>query len=64
MTAHELVNPGGLAEPAGYTHVVREIGERHRSVFGRHYPATALVEVAELYDPVALVEIVCTAVIP
>ena len=133
MTAHELVNPDGLAEPAGYTHVVvaapgrlvfvagqiasdsegvcrgetvadqlelalrnvatvlaavggspehvvfsqiyttdieayraerREIGERYRSVFGRHYPATALVEVSQLYDPAALVEIVCTAVIP
>ena len=133
MTAsHELVNPDGLAEPAGYTHVVvaapgrlvfvagqiasdadgvcrgetiaerraraaesrrragsggrragarrldpdlhdrhgglpyggREIGERYRTVFGRHCPAISLFEVTRLYDPAALVEIVCTAVIP
>ena len=134
MTAsHELVNPDGLPDPAGYTHVVvaapgrlvfvagqiasdadgvcrgetiaeqlelalqnvaraldavggapehavsiqiyttdmeayrterREIGERYRKVFGRHYPAMSLFEVSRLYDPAALVEIVCTAVIP
>jgi enamine deaminase RidA (YjgF/YER057c/UK114 family) len=131
--SHELVNPDGLSEPAGYTHVVvaapgrlvfiagqiasdadgvcrgetiaeqlelalqnvagalgavggapehavsiqiyttdveayrterREIGERYRTVFGRHYPAMSLFEVSRLYDPAALVEIVCTAVIP
>ena len=42
----------------------REIGERYRTVFGRHYPAMSLFEVSRLYDPAALVEIVCTAVIP
>ena len=130
---HKLVNPDGLSEPAGYTHVVvaapgrlvfvagqiasdadgvcrgetiaeqlelalqnvagalgavggapehavsiqiyttdveayrrgrREIGERYRAVFGRYYPAMSLFEVTRLYDPAALVEIVCTAVIP
>ena len=133
MTPHDLVNPDGLSEPAGYTHVVvaapgrfvfvagqiasdaggvcrgdtiaeqlelalenvaaalrtvggapehavsiqiyttdieayraerREIGERYRTVFGRHYPAISLFEVPKLFDPAALVEIVCTAVIP
>lgn len=131
--SHELVNPEGLPEPAGYAHAVvaapgrlvfvagqiasdadgvcrgdtvseqvglalrnvatalrgvggapehvvsmqiyttdieayragrREIGERYRTVFGRHYPAIALLEVSNLYDPAALVEIVCTAVVP
>ena len=42
----------------------REIGEHYRTVFGRHYPAISLFEVTRLYDPAALVEIVCTAVIP
>ena len=134
MTAsHELVDPDGLPEPAGYTHVVvaapgrlvfiagqiasdadgvcrgdtiaeqlelalqnvasalravggapehvvssqiyttdieayraerREIGERYRNVFGHHYPAMSLFGVSNLYEPAALVEIVCTAVIP
>jgi enamine deaminase RidA (YjgF/YER057c/UK114 family) len=131
--SHELVNPVGLSEPSGYSHVVvaapgrhvfvagqiasdadgvcrgetiaeqvelalqnvaaalgavggapkhavsiqiyttdidayraerREIGERYRAVFGRHYPAMSLFEVTRLYDPAARVEIVCTAVIP
>ena len=131
--SHEHVNPDGLSEPVGYTHVVlaapgrlvfvagqiatdadgvcrgdtiaeqleralqnvatalravgggpehvvssqiyttdivayraerREIGERYRTVFGRHYPAMSLFGVSNLYDPAALVEVVCTAVIP
>jgi enamine deaminase RidA (YjgF/YER057c/UK114 family) len=131
--AHELVNPEGLSEPAGYTHVVvpapgrlvhvagqiasdaggtcrgdtiaeqlelalqnvatalravegapehvvsmqiyttdmeayraerRQIGEGYRAVFGRHYPAISLFQVSNMYDPAAVVEVVCTAVIP
>ena len=133
MTSHELVNPDGLSEPVGYTHVVAaapgrlvfvagqiasdadgvcrgetiagqlelalanvvtalravggapehvvsmqiyttditayraergEIGERYRAVFGRRYAAVSLFEVSSLFDPAALVEVVCTAVIP
>jgi enamine deaminase RidA (YjgF/YER057c/UK114 family) len=41
-----------------------EIGERYRAVFGRHYPAMSLFAVPALYDPAALVEVVCTAVVP
>jgi enamine deaminase RidA (YjgF/YER057c/UK114 family) len=33
-------------------------------VFGRHYPATTLVEVHSLFDPQALVEIEAVAVCP
>lgn len=42
----------------------RELGERYRAVFGRHYPAMSLFGVSALFDPAALVEVVCTAVIP
>jgi enamine deaminase RidA (YjgF/YER057c/UK114 family) len=41
-----------------------EIGQRYRAVFGRHYPAMALFGVSALFDPAALVEIVCAAVVP
>jgi enamine deaminase RidA (YjgF/YER057c/UK114 family) len=36
----------------------------NRRHLGRHYPATALFGVTELFDPAALVELVCTAVVP
>jgi enamine deaminase RidA (YjgF/YER057c/UK114 family) len=42
----------------------REIGDAYRAVIGRHYPAMSLVIVAGLLDPLALVEIEATAVIP
>lgn len=40
------------------------IGSAYREVFGRHYPATTLVEVRALFDPQALVEIEAVAVCP
>jgi enamine deaminase RidA (YjgF/YER057c/UK114 family) len=40
------------------------IGSAHREVFGRHYPATILVEVRSLFDPDALIEIDAVAVCP
>jgi enamine deaminase RidA (YjgF/YER057c/UK114 family) len=40
------------------------IGSAYRDVFGRHYPATTLVEVRSLFDPDALVEIEAVAVCP
>jgi enamine deaminase RidA (YjgF/YER057c/UK114 family) len=42
----------------------RELGERYRSLMGRHYPAMALLEVRGLLEPGALVEIEATAAIP
>lgn len=42
----------------------REIGEAYRAVMGRHFPAMSLVIVAGLLDPLALVEIEATAVVP
>ena len=42
----------------------KEIGAAYRAVMGRHYPAMAVVQVAELVEDAARVEIEATAVIP
>lgn len=47
-----------------YLAAQRAIGEGYRAVFGDHYPAMTLVEVAGLLEPGALVEIEATAVLP
>ena len=47
-----------------YKENLRAIGSAYREVFGRHYPATTLVEVQSLFDPDALVEIEAVAVCP
>ena len=47
-----------------YKENLRAIGLAYREVFGRHYPATTLVEVRSLFDPDALVEIEAVAVCP
>ena len=41
-----------------------ELGRVYREAIGSHYPAMALVQVAGLVEPSALVEIEATAVIP
>jgi enamine deaminase RidA (YjgF/YER057c/UK114 family) len=48
---------------AAYRDNLGEVGEAYRSVFGKHYPAMALIGVSELVDPDALVEITGVAVI-
>jgi enamine deaminase RidA (YjgF/YER057c/UK114 family) len=40
------------------------LGEAWRRHLGSHYPAVALLEVAGLFDPEAVVELVCVAVVP
>lgn len=47
-----------------YTAEVREIGARYRERMGKVFPAMALVEVAGLLEPGALVEIEALAVLP
>lgn len=42
----------------------REIGRAYVETIGRHYPAMAAVQVAELIEDEALVEIQATAVVP
>lgn len=47
-----------------YRENLRPIGVAYRDVFGRHFPPMALIGVAELFDPRALVELVCVAIVP
>lgn len=47
-----------------YLAAQRAIGQAYRAVFGDHYPAMTLVEVADLLEAGALVEIEATAVVP
>ncbi|MEO8195305.1 MAG: RidA family protein [Thermoanaerobaculia bacterium] len=44
-----------------YERDLSAVGEAYRRVMGRHFPAMALVEVAALLEPGALVEIEATA---
>ena len=46
-----------------YAVKVKEIGRAYRAVLGKHFPAMALVQVAGLLEPRALVEIEATAVV-
>lgn len=39
------------------------LGDAYQAVFGRHYPAMALIGVSELFDHRAVVELVCVAVV-
>ena len=53
-----------VVDKRAYLGSTREIGAAYRAVFGRHYPAMSLVEVADLLEDGALVEIEATAVVP
>ncbi|MBL8863825.1 MAG: RidA family protein [Planctomycetes bacterium] len=50
-----------VTDKRAYLAATSAIGARWRSIFGRHYPAMALVQVAELLEDGALVEIEATA---
>jgi enamine deaminase RidA (YjgF/YER057c/UK114 family) len=45
-----------------YIDALRDVGAAYRDVFGRHFPAMSLVQVAALLEDGALVEIEATAV--
>lgn len=47
-----------------YLASLKALGEVHRRLMGRHYPAMALLEVRALADANAAVEIEATAVLP
>lgn len=47
-----------------YRSVLRELGAAYREVIGTNYPAMALVQVADLLEDGAKVEIEATAVLP
>ena len=47
-----------------YRSALSDLANAYGAHFGRHYPAIALFEVTRLFDPAALVELVCVAVVP
>lgn len=53
-----------VTDKRAYLAASKEIGRTYRAVFGSHYPAMTLVEVADLLEDGALVEIEATAVVP
>lgn len=53
-----------VTDREAYLASVRETGAAYREVFGRHFPSMAVVVVAGLLEPRALVEIEATAVVP
>ena len=53
-----------VTDKRAYRAAEREIGRAYRAVFGAHFPAMTLVEVADLLEDGALVEIEATAVVP
>ena len=46
-----------VTDKARYLAHIKAVGAAYRQVFGRHYPTMALVQVADLLEPGALVEI-------
>jgi enamine deaminase RidA (YjgF/YER057c/UK114 family) len=53
-----------VTDAAAYRLQRKRLGEVWRRHFGRHYVATALLEVSALFDPAAKVEVMGIAVIP
>jgi enamine deaminase RidA (YjgF/YER057c/UK114 family) len=53
-----------VTDAAAYRAALAELGAAYRRHLGRHYVATALFEVAGLFDPAAKVELVGIAVVP
>jgi enamine deaminase RidA (YjgF/YER057c/UK114 family) len=53
-----------ITDRDAYVTQLREIGTAYREVLGKHYPAMAVLIVAGLVEPRALVEIEATAIVP
>lgn len=53
-----------VTDKDAYVAAIKAVGAAWRETFGRHYPAMALVQVAALLEPGAMVEIEATAVLP
>lgn len=53
-----------VTDKQAYMADLRSIGAVYRDILGRHFPAMSLVEVADLLEPGAQVEIEATAAIP
>ena len=53
-----------VTDIVAYRNSLAELGPAYRANFGRHFPAMAVVAVAALVEPEAMVEIEATAVLP
>jgi enamine deaminase RidA (YjgF/YER057c/UK114 family) len=53
-----------VTDIAAYRSSLKELGPIYREIFGKNFPAMALVQVVALVEPAAMVEIEATAVIP
>jgi enamine deaminase RidA (YjgF/YER057c/UK114 family) len=53
-----------ITDKADYLASLREVGAAYRDVIGPHYPTMTLVQVADLLEDRAKVEIEATAVVP
>jgi enamine deaminase RidA (YjgF/YER057c/UK114 family) len=53
-----------VTDMPGYRAALKELSPIYQRHFGQHYPAIALIGVAELFDPAAKLELVGTAVLP
>lgn len=53
-----------LRDKRAYVAAGREIGAAYREIIGRHFPAMTAVQVVDLVEDAALVEIEVTAVVP
>jgi len=53
-----------ITDKQEYLSCLREVGAAYRDVFGRNYPAMAVVQVTGLMEDRAKIEIEATAVIP
>jgi len=53
-----------VVDKAAYVAARKAIGATWRELLGRHFPAMALLEVSDLLEDGALVEIEATAVLP
>lgn len=52
-----------VSDKAAYVAALKPVGAAWREIFGRHYPAMSLVQVAALLEEGAMVEIEATAVL-
>jgi enamine deaminase RidA (YjgF/YER057c/UK114 family) len=53
-----------VTDASAYRGSLQDIGAAYRRHFGRHFPAMGLFEVEGLFDPGAMVEMMCVAVVP
>ena len=49
---------------ADYRDRRKEIGAAYRAHFGTHFPAMTMIAVAQLVDPMAVIEVAAVAVVP